>query len=251
MPSAKPSGIKGLTSLSDKENNQALDKGESARLFSASAHTNAVLSSRLAVDGFDEGSCIEELISWLNDDCEQLVRCPKAQESRTALISAVTNVANMISIARCNATELSAMRSPWGDRACPVEPVAAWCTSDRSFGWRFENWRAELQTSNWQGENIIICSTILPRDDMLGSHWPVLGRSKVNTYSEKYLLVCRFSLDHQVTAGSSVDSSSQEGQCYAIACPPSVLPLRFATVVPTLGQPPWRLECKQVLPLPG
>lgn len=196
------------------------------------------LPSGLEVDGIDEGACIEALLSWFNDDRgdEVLVYSPMTHASRTALVSAVTEAVN---ITRCSTVELPGIRTDWGDRACRVEAIAAWSVEDRALSWKFENWRMELQESKHGEENLLICSALVPPDRTWGRQLAAGGDSG----NKKYLLVCRFSASHQGIADN-------KGEYYAISCPPNVLPLRFASVVPTSGQQSrWSLDHRPVLPL--
>jgi len=248
----QPGTSEGSSSMSSAESRgsddedvrvDVLDEGKST------SRSETFLSSGLDVDGFDEGACIEALLGWLNNDGEQETCCPIAQEFDAALTSAATGLVN---ITMCSADELTAMRSPWGDRASRVEAVAAWCVDDGVFSWKFENWREELRNLDGQEENLLICSTFAPSDVRCGRDLAE-GRSGGNSQacSKKFLLVCRFSMVNEVAAdGNSNEDVSQE-RYYVISCPPSVLPLRFAAIVPTSGELPWRLEHRQVLPLPG
>jgi len=195
--------------------------------------------SGLEVDGMDEGACIEALLSWLNNDGDEvLVYSPMTHASRTALVSVVTEAVN---ITRCSTLELPGIRTDWPlpfDH-CRVEAIAAWSVEDRALSWKFENWRMELQKSQHGEENLLICSALVPPDGTWGRHLAE-GDGAGN---KKYLLVCRFSARHQGIANN-------KGEYYAISCPPNVLPLRFASVVPTSGQQScWSLDHRPVLPL--
>jgi len=200
--------------------------------------------SGLEVDGIDEGNCIEALLSWLNNDGDEVsVYSPMTHASRTALVSVVTEAVN---ITRCSTSELPGMRTDWGDRACRVEAVAAWSVEDRALSWKFENWRMELQKSQHGEENLLICSALVPPSETSvysSFSWRRHLAEGDGAVDKKYLLVCRFSAKHQSIADN-------KGECYAISCPPNVLPLRFASVVPTSGQQScWSLDHRPVLPL--
>lgn len=183
--------------------------------------TESQPSISLLVDSLHESACIEALLRWLNSQPDGGIPHPMTEPSCTSLVSAVAGVVNITS---CDVGELSAMRCPWGDRSCCIEPIAAWSTDDGAFCWRLENWRTEMQKVEGQEEKLLLCSTFAPSE---------YG-------SKKYMLVCRFSFLHQATLG----------QCYVISCPPSVLPLRFASIAPKFGQELWKLQHQQVLPLP-
>lgn len=184
-------------------------------------------TSSLSVDEGSMNDCIRDFLRWLNDDHFSGNLCATTHE--TQLMSVINDAAG-IKITRCSAGELPAIRNPWGDRACPVTVVAAWCIDSSRLSWTCENWRSELCLQ----ESLLICSTALQSGDGSKQH------------DARHLLICRFFADEQAVAGNIAD-----GHYYVISCPSSVLPLRFATAVPTLSQPPWRLEHKQVMPLPG
>lgn len=169
---------------------------------------------------------MEAFLSWLNNNGDGRLHCPIADDCHSALMSTVTGGSG-ITITRCGAGDLPGIRNPWGERACPVKTIAAWSIDERGFSWKSENWLAEVQKSAHE-ESLLICSTSVPTAD-----------------GKKYLLVCRFPAAQQSRSDSTTD-----GQYYVISCPSSVLPLRFATAVPTLGQQAWRLEHRHVMPLP-
>jgi len=184
---------------------------------------------------------MEAMVGWMNNDGNQDVQNPLTHGSLAALIPAITGTVN---VTRCNKDELSGIQTSWSDqnRACGVEAIAVWSVSGQSFSWKSENWRVgQHQNQNRREENLMIFSTVVPS-----------GESKEQTSNKKYLLVCRFIWLHEVTGSEKSDSCcSPQGQYYVISCPPSVLPLGFATIVPTCGQLPWKLDQRQVLPLPG
>lgn len=221
------------------------DKGGGSK---ASAQMDLKLAECLPLSspeahGPEEGACLEALLSWLNNDMAQLVRSPAAQEFRRSSLATVKGVVNDIHVTRCTEGELPSMRSPWGDRTRYVEVVAAWDVSNAAFSWRLENWHAEMQRADCPEVCLLICSTAVP------SAAPV-GSGDRNTGKE-HLLICRFSSDHEAIEASGVNSDFPLGQFYVISCPASVRPLRFVSMVPTSGLPLWRVEHKQVLPLPS
>lgn len=230
-PSSKGLGMDGSSDHDNQQCNQ-LTTG-------SSDHDNQEcnqITTGLEVDGIDEGACIEALLGWLNNDGDEVsVYSPMTYVSRIALVSAVTEAVN---ITRCSTLELPGIRTDWGDRACRVEAVAAWSVEDRALSWKFENWRIELQKSQHEGENLLICSALVPSVGGWGRH---LAKGD-GAGNKKYLLVCRFSARHQGIADN-------KGEYYAISCPSNVLPLRFASIVPTSGQSCWRLDHRPVLPL--
>jgi hypothetical protein len=179
------------------------------------------------VDESTVSDCIQAFLAWLNDEDEY--GNLSSMNCNSQLMSVINDRAG-IEITRCSAGELPGIRNPWGDRACPVTVVAAWSVESEKLSWACENWKDDLCLQ----ESLLICSIALQYDDTLKQH------------DNRYLLVCRFFANQQVIAGNSAD-----GYYYVISCPSSVMPLRFASAVPTLSQPPWRLEHKQVLPLPG
>lgn len=184
-------------------------------------------SSDLSVEENDLTSCMASVLHWLNN-CTTVEA--QRQESKSALMSLIEERAG-VNITMCSAGELPTMRTPWHDRThCPIKTVAVWSIQDRELCWTSENWRAELCSV----ENLLICSTVL--------------RAGQQTACNKYLVMCYVSC---FPADNVRYDCTADGKYYVISCPPSVLPLRFATIVPTQSQPRWRYEHTQVLPLPS
>lgn len=201
---------------------------------------------------FDVDACIQALLDWLNNDGHQEFEQPMTEESRELILGIA---ADGVSVTSCNSDELPAMRTPWGERACRAEAVAAWCVDDPSSSWKLENWRAELQKFDGQQENLLICSAAVPSSERWRRHCgekrtaETADMTQASVRNMTHIFVCRFSLVPQALLGNN-DSGPAGGQYYVISCPPNVLPMRLATIASGSGQPPWRLEHKQVLPLP-
>lgn len=213
-----------------------------------SASAESSQSSGSDARDFDADACVEALLVWLNNAGNQGLDHPMTEEATELLVS---TVAEGVSVTICSSGELSAMRTPWGDRACRAEAVAAWCADDHTSSWKLDNWRADLQRLDGRQENLLICSVAVPSGDRWRRHLSErrvadsADASQANIRNTTYILVCRFDLVHQALENKD-ESSTGQGQYCVISCPPNVLPMRFATS----GQPRWRLEHKQVLPLP-
>jgi hypothetical protein len=205
----------------------------------------ALPPSSLQVDDLDQEVCLEALLNWLNHDESPLMRSPLAQAARAvSFMSRVRDVGENINIIRCSEGGLSSVRNSQSTHTARVEVIAAWSVDDGAFSWRFENWLAELQSSARKEVSFLLCSAMLASS----GNWTQQLAGE-NQTCKKHVLVCSFS-PTQDKGEQHIESSIMQ-QYYGIACPPSVLPLRFASLLPRGGQTQWRLEHRQVLPLPG
>jgi hypothetical protein len=184
---------------------------------------------------------VQALLSWLGDDDDLGLENTMAEEDRTILVSGVSQ--NMRATA-CSESDLSGMRKPWGDLAYGVQPIAAWSVTDSTDIWKADNWRTDLH--RWDAptaEHLLICSIVTTASAQCHGE-----ASCVDANPNKFILACRlcFAEDNKQRG----ENAALQGQYCVIACPPNVRPLQFVTLVRDAGQQRWKLDHKQVSPLP-
>jgi hypothetical protein len=200
-------------------------------------------------------SYIDALLSWLNYDDPQQHESPISQDTRRRIVTVMEESVNVII---CSETELSGVRKSWGDDVLRMHGIAAWSVEEPRMSWKSNDWRMDLQALDTPAvEYLMFCSIQVHRKERWEQHNSEgydnrhHEESKGESLENEFVVACRLRPAKQVhgTRIDKLDPREMQGQYFAIACPPNIVPLE-AVMVSHTSDKKWCSDHRLVSLLP-